>query len=144
MWKKYDLEHIYSFQEHLRACEDLELQSKLSALFMTLPAHSSTDMVWTDINRMLTLNANQVNRKKEKHICPLQLDLIERLINRFTMPGDLIDDPFGGLFSTAYKALEMGRNAVSIELNPDYYDDGLYYLKSIEAKMSVPTLFDLL
>jgi len=74
----------------------------------------------------------------------LQLDLIERLINRFTMPGDLIDDPFGGLFSTAYKAIEMNRKAVSTELNPEYYDDGLYYLKAIEYKVNVPTLFDIL
>jgi DNA modification methylase len=143
-WKKHNSEKIYSFKEHLNICETLEEQEKLSALFMTLPNHSNSEMVWTDINRMLTLNANQVNRKKEKHICPLQLDLIERLINRFTMPGDLIDDPFGGLFSTAYKAIEMNRKAVSTELNPEYYDDGLYYLKAIEYKVNVPTLFDIL
>jgi len=143
-WKKHNFENIYSFKEHLNVCEILEAQEKLSALFMTLPNHSNSEMVWTDVNRMLTLNANQANRKKEKHICPLQLDLIERLINRFTMPGDLIDDPFGGLFSTAYKAIEMGRKAVSTELNPEYYDDGLYYLKAIEYKVNVPTLFDIL
>lgn len=142
-WKKFDKENIYSFVEHLKACEDMEDQGKLSALFMTLPPHSNSEFVWDDINRMNTLNANQANRGKEKHICPLQLDLIERLINRFTMPGDLIDDPFGGLFSTAYKALEMKRKCVSAELNPEYYEDGLFYLKSIEYKINVPTLFDL-
>lgn len=142
-WKKFDKENIYNFVEHLKACEDMEEQSKLSALFMTLPPHSNSEFVWDDINRMNTLNANQANRGKEKHICPLQLDLIERLINRFTMPGDLIDDPFGGLFSTAYKALEMRRKAISAELNPEYYEDGLFYLKSIEYKINVPTLFDL-
>jgi DNA modification methylase len=112
-------------------------------LFMTIPPTSPTDMVWTDVNRMNTLNANQANRKKEKHICPLQLDIIRRLIGRFTMKGDKIDDPFGGLFSTPYVALEMERHAVSAELNPNYYDDGLFYLKSIEYKINVPTLFDL-
>ncbi len=111
---------------------------------MTIPPTSPSDMVWTDVNRMNTLNANQANRKKEKHICPLQLDIIERLIERFTMKGDVVDDPFGGLFSTAYKALEMGRKAISAELNPDYYDDGLFYLKSIEYKINVPTLFDIM
>jgi DNA modification methylase len=60
------------------------------------------------------------------------------------MKGELVDDPFGGLFSTAYKAIEMGRNAISTELNPDYYDDGLFYLKSVEYKVNVPTLFDLI
>jgi DNA modification methylase len=143
-WKKFNKNNIYSFREHLQTCEELDDNGRLSALFMTLPTHSSHEGVWTDINRMCTLNANQVNRKREKHICPLQLDLIERLINRFTMKGELVDDPFGGLFSTAYKAIEMGRNAISTELNPDYYDDGLFYLKSVEYKVNVPTLFDLI
>jgi DNA modification methylase len=143
-WRNYDKNNIYNFQEHLRISEDLDSSGKLSRLFMTVPPTSNTDMVWTDINRMNTLNANQVNRKKEKHICPLQLDVITRLINRFTMKGDVVDDPFGGLFSTAYKALEMGRGAISAELNPEYYDDGLFYLKSIEYKINVPTLFDVL
>lgn len=142
-WKRYDKENIYNFQEHLRVCNDLDKSGRLSKLFMTIPPTSSNDLVWTDINRMNTLNANQANRKKEKHICPLQLDIIERLINRFTNKGDIVDDPFGGLFSTAYKCLEMDRKAISTELNPEYYDDGLFYLKSIEYKMSVPTLFDL-
>lgn len=142
-WKKYDKENIYNFQEHLRVCNDLDKSGRLSKLFMTIPPTSSNDLVWTDINRMNTLNANQVNRKKEKHICPLQLDIIERLINRFTNKGDIVDDPFGGLFSTAYKCLEMDRKAISTELNPEYYDDGLFYLKSIEYKINVPTLFDL-
>src|SRR5690606_26008260 len=143
MWKEYDKKAIYDFQEHLRVCNYLDKHGRLSKLFMTIPPTSNSDMVWTDINRMNTLNANQVNRKKEKHICPLQLDVISRLINRFTNEGDLVDDPFGGLFSTAYKCLEMDRKAISTELNPEYYDDGLFYLKSIEYKINVPTLFDL-
>jgi len=142
-WRNHDKNSLYDFQEHLRVCNDLEKAGKLSRLFMTIPPTSGSDFVWTDVNRMNTLNANQANRKKEKHICPLQLDIIERLINRFTMKGDVVDDPFGGLFSTAYKALEMDRKAISAELNPEYYDDGLFYLKSIEYKINVPTLFDL-
>lgn len=143
-WKKYDPQRIYDFAEHLKVCQDLDEAGRLSKLFMIIPPISNKDMVWTDINRMNTLNANQVNRKKEKHICPLQLDIIERLIRRFTNSGDLVDDPFGGLFSTAYTALKMDRKAVSTELNPEYYDDGLFYLKSIEYQLSVPTLFDML
>ncbi|MBE8727958.1 DNA methyltransferase [Flavobacterium hungaricum] len=142
-WREFDKSNVYNFQEHLKVCSDLDKAGKLSRLFMTIPPTSSNEMVWTDVNRMHTLNANQANRKKEKHICPLQLDIIERLINRFTMKGDVVDDPFGGLFSTAYKALEMGRKAISAELNPSYYDDGLFYLKGIEYKINVPTLFEL-
>lgn len=144
LWKEYDKNHIYDFQEHLRVCQDLDDVGRLSKLFMTIPPTSPTDMVWTDINRMNTLNANQVNRKKEKHICPLQLDIIERLVYRFTNEGDTVDDPFGGLFSTPYVCLKMKRKAISSELNPDYYDDGLFYLKSLEYKLSAPTLFDIL
>lgn len=141
-WKMYDREHIYNFQEHLRVCEDLSRCDRLSKLFMTIPPTSSNDLVWTDINRMNTLNANQANRKREKHICPLQLDIIDRLLYRFTNEGDTVDDPFGGLFSTAHQSVKMKRKAVSAELNPNYYDDGLFYLKALEYKISIPTLFD--
>lgn len=143
LWKDYDKNNIYSFQEHLRVCSELEAMNRLSKLFMSIPTTSSNDLVWTDINRMNTLNANQVNRKKEKHICPLQLDIIKRLIYRFTNEGDVVDDPFGGLFSTMYESLKLKRKGISTELNPDYYDDGLFYLKSLEYKINAPTLFDM-
>ena len=142
-WQKHNQEQIYSFKEHLKSCEILEQDNKLSSLFMTLPTDSNNKDVWTDINRLKTLNANQANKKKEKHICPLQLDIIERLINRYSSEGDLISDPFGGLMSTAYMALKMGRKAISVELNPSYYNDGLFYLKALEYQLSVPTLFEL-
>lgn len=143
-WRKFDPSTIYNFQEHLRVCEDLDQSGRLSKLFMTIPPTSNSEMVWTDINRMNTLNANQANRKREKHICPLQLDIIERLIHRFTNEGEIIDDPFGGLFSTPYMSMKMGRKFVSTELNPDYYDDGLFYLKALEYKVNTPTLFDMI
>ena len=142
-WKKLNQNEIYNFTEHLRICEDLDEMEKLSSTFMTLPVHSNNDLVWTDVNRMNTLNTKQVNTKKEKHICPLQFDIIERLINRYTMKGEIVDDPFGGLFSTAYKAIEMDRKAVSVELNSEYFNDGVYYLKAMMHKLSIPTLFDL-
>lgn len=141
-WKQKNLVDLYDFKEHLRLCEDLDDLEKLSSTFMTLPVHSNNDNVWTDINRMNTLNANQVNAKKEKHICPLQKDIIERLINRYTMPGELVDDPFGGLLSTSYVATKLGRKSVSVELNSEYFNDGWTYLKALEYNMNVPSLFD--
>lgn len=143
-WQKYNADSIYNFKEHLKISEDLDEIGKLSKLFMTLPPVSNQDMVWTDISRLKTLNAKQVSNKKEKHICPLQLDIIERLINRFTNPGDLVDDPFGGLFSTAYESLRLGRKAVSVELNSEYFADGVDYVNAINYKMKMPTLFDLI
>lgn len=143
-WKKHDLESVYSFKNHLESCETLEAYNKLSALFMTLPVHSNNNMVWTDINRMNTLNANQANRKKEKHICPLQIDIVERLINRFSEKGEQIFDPFGGLLTTSYVSSKLGRKSRCHELNTEYWSDGMYYLKSLEYQLAAPTLFDLL
>lgn len=143
IWKEKNQSEIYNFLDHLRICEDLDEEEKLSSTFMTLPVHSGNENVWTDVNRMNTLNTNQAATSKEKHICPLQLDIIERLIFRYTMEGETVLDPFSGLFSTSFTALKLNRKSIGIELNSQYFADGLFYLKSQMAKMNVPTLFDL-
>lgn len=144
LWKRNDLTEVYNYKKHLELSEELEKLEKLSSLFMTLPTHSNNELVWTDINRMNTLNANQANKKKEKHICPLQLDIIERLIFRFSNEGEQVFDPFGGLLSTSYVASKMKRKSRCHELNSQYFADGLYHLKAQEYKLSIPTLFDIL
>ena len=142
-WKKYQKEGLYNFKIHVELSNKLNENEKLSRKFMTVPPISNSPFVWDDIRRTCTLNARQVSRKKEKHICPLQLDLIERLINRFTNKGDTVLDPFGGIFSVPYQALKMKRKAIAIELNNEYYRDGLFYIKSIDSEINMPTLFDL-
>lgn len=144
LWKNNDLTEVYNYAKHLELSEELEKLGKLSSLFMTLPTHSNNELVWTDINRMNTLNANQANKKKEKHICPLQLDIIERLIFRFSNQGENIFDPFGGLMSTSYVASKLKRKSRCHELNSQYFADGLYHLKAQEYKLSVPTLFEII
>ncbi len=141
-WKRHNTSEVYDYKKHLEACNMLESEDKLSKLFMTLPPHSNQECVWSDINRMNTLNAKQVSSKKEKHICPLQLDIIERLIYRFTNEGDIVDDCFGGLFSTPYVALQMKRKAIACELNTDYFNDGISYINAINYQINMPTLFD--
>lgn len=141
-WKARNLEEVYSFEGHINECDQLDEAGFLSKKHMTLPPYSNNEMVWTDINRMNTLNLNQVSKKKEKHICPLQLDIIERLINRFSMEGEVVLDPFGGLFSVPYMALKKNRCAIGIELNKDYYRDGVFYVRSMHEKINMPTLFD--
>jgi len=151
--KKYDLSYLqklwkerlkegYNYEQHVQACRELEQAGKLSRLYTTLPLHSNDDTVWSDVNRMNTLNTKQVSSKKETHICPLQLDIIKRLIDWFTMPGELVDDPFGGLFSTPYMAMQMGRKSISTELNSSYFKDGVFYVNAAYHKMNTPTLFD--
>ena len=143
-WKISQEEGLYNFKEHEELVNALDGSGKLSRKFMTVPPISNSEFVWDNIQRTNTLNTKQVNSKKEKHICPLQLDIIQRLINRFSNEGDVVLDPFGGLFSVAYKALEMRRKAISIELNSEYYKDGLFYVRAMNDKINMPTLFDVL
>lgn len=142
-WKQYQKEGLYDFEIHKELSSELDKNGKLSRKFMTVPPVSNNDMVWDNISRTKTLNAKQVSGKKEKHICPLQLDIIERLINRFSNKGDVVLDPFGGLMSVPHEALRMGRKAIAIELNTEYYKDGLFYVRSIHEKINAPTLFDM-
>lgn len=65
--------------------------------------------VWDDINRMRTLNTNQSRRRQQMHVCPLQLDSVERIINWFSSEGDVLYDPFGGLMTVSMTAVKMNR-----------------------------------
>ena len=76
------------------------------------------------------------------HVCPLQLDIVERLINRYSNPGDVVLDPFGGLMTVPYMALKMGRKGTAVELSSDYFRDGLGYLQAVEFEQNIPSLFD--
>ena len=67
-----------------------------------------------------------------------------RLIDRYSMRGELVFDPFGGLFTVPYRALKLGRRGRAVELNPGYFLDGVKYLRAMEAQVSMPTLFDAL
>lgn len=78
--------------------------------------------VWMDIKQSNTLQKRSArDEKDEKHICPLQLDLIERCIELWTNKGDTVFDPFSGIGSVPYTAVRMGRIGVGIELKESYY-----------------------
>lgn len=76
--------------------------------------------------------------------CPLQLDIVERIINRYSNEGDLVLDPFGGLMTVPMTAAKMKRRGYGIELNSDYFRDGVGYLQEAEREVLTPTLFDFL
>jgi superfamily II DNA or RNA helicase len=79
--------------------------------------------VWMDINPSDTLQfRNARDNDDERHICPLQLDVIRRGVQLWTNPGDLVLSPFMGIGSEGYVSLEMGRRFVGFELKPSYYD----------------------
>lgn len=78
--------------------------------------------VWMDINPSRTLQRTSArDEKDERHIAPLQLEVIERGIRLWTNPGDVVLDPFAGIGSTGYSAVQMGRKFIGIELKESYY-----------------------
>jgi len=94
--------------------------------------------VWMDIDYSKTLQGfrNARDEKDEKHICPLQLDTIERLIHLYTNKGDTVFTPFMGIGSEVYQAVKMERKGIGIELKESYYDMAVKNCKSaIDAKL---------
>lgn len=78
--------------------------------------------VWDDINQTNTLNFREGrDSDDERHICPLQLDVIERALQLWSKKGDVVLTPFLGIGSEAYVAVKMGRKAIGVELKPSYF-----------------------
>lgn len=142
VYRHYSRSSVYSYKDHVALAKELDQQDKLPATFMVVAPGSWTWEVWDDINRMRTLNTTQSRRKQQMHVCPLQMDIVERIINRYSTPGDWVFDPFGGLMTVPMQAVKMGRQGYGVELNPDYYRDGVGYLQSAEDDIDTPTLFD--
>lgn len=141
---RQSMQQVYDYEDHVRIGEALEARGKLPSSFMSLAPGSNDPMVWHDVNRMLTLNGEQKARNLTLHICPLQIDIVDRLIRRFSNEGDVVFDPFAGLGTVPLQALKMARRGLGVELNADYWRDSVGYLKAEEAKRDVPTLFDML
>lgn len=142
MFSDWTLNNIYDYESHVRIGEEIDEHGHLPSTFMSLAPASWVPDVWTDINRMLTLNTSQKRKGQEQHLCPLQYQTVERLIERYSNPGELVFDPFGGLMTVPYMALKMGRRGRGHELNTQYFLDGVKYLEAEERKQSMPTLFD--
>ena len=91
--------------------------------------------IWTDINETNTLQyycGRDTN--DEKHICPLQLETIERCVKLYSNPGELILTPFMGIGSEAFVAVKLGRKAVGIELKESYYKIAIQNLNQISQE----------
>lgn len=100
--------------------------------------------VWDDINygRILPYQAEPITPEeeargisKEKHVCPLQLDTIERCLTLWSNPGDVVLTPFLGIGSEAFVAVQMGRKAIGVELKPSYFSQAV---KNVESALVTP------
>ena len=142
IYRKYSRGTVYSYKDHVALAKKFDEEGRLPASFMVVSPGSWTDDVWDDINRMRTLNTDQARKNVEMHVCPLQFDIVERIINRYSNPGELVFDPFAGLFTVPVMAVKMGRKGAGCELSADYFRDGVGYLQAAERDIELPSLFD--
>lgn len=143
-WKEHSISTIYDFEHHVACCEALDAVGQLPPTFMLLPPHSWHPSVETDVTRMRTLNGLQHAKGRELHLCPLQFDIVDRAITQYTMPGETVFDPFGGLMTVPYRAILLKRCGIGVELSPQYFRDGVAYCQEAERDVAAPSLFDLL
>lgn len=142
-FKEASLDHIYDYKAHVEVGEELDRKGKLPSTFMAIAPGSHDPMVWDDVNRMLTLNGEQTRRGLQSHICPLQFDIVDRLITRYSNKGELVYDPFGGLMTVPFRAIKLGRLGGASELCEGYFNDGIKYLALADSEMSIPSLFEM-
>lgn len=99
--------------------------------------------VWLDIRETNTLNARVARESAdERHICPLQLDFIERVIRLWSNVGETVFTPFAGIGSEVYTAVRLGRRGLGIELKQSYWRTAVDNLRDLDREMSLPSLFD--
>lgn len=143
LYRRHSLEAVYDFEHHVKLGEALEIRGRLPVTFMLLQPQSWHEDVWTDVARMRTLNMTQASKGKESHLCPLQFDIVDRLIAQCSNPGETVLDPFAGLGTVPMMAVKMGRKGLGVELSPDYFLDAVAYCEAAEQRVDMPTLFDL-
>ena len=99
--------------------------------------------VWYGIAEMSTLNPGSGSENADdRHICPLQLPLIERAVRLWSNPGETVLSPFAGIGSEGHEAVRLGRDFVGIELKPSYWQTAVKNLTKAEAERNLPNLFD--
>lgn len=100
--------------------------------------------VWMDIDQGNTLSYMQArDSNDERHICPLQLDVIERCIELWSNPGDVVLSPFAGIGSEGYVAVTRGRRFIGVELKPSYYEVAVKNLHAAEMETERVSIFDI-
>ncbi len=141
MFTDFSLQNVYDFDFHVRIGAELLEKGALPSTFMSLAPGSHHPDVWHDVLRMRTLNGEQTNRAVEKHVCPLQFDIVDRLIERYSNKGERVYDPFSGLGTVPVRAIALGRTGGGSELNPAYFLDQVHYLRAEEKVFAMPSLF---
>ena len=99
--------------------------------------------VWMDINQSRTLNGRLAREEADdRHICPLQLDVIERCLELWSNEGDVVLSPFAGIGSEGVCSVQASRKFIGVELKQSYFDWACKFLADEEAKLNQPSLFE--
>lgn len=108
-----------------------------------LTADGGISPVWFGIKESNTLNVRVArDDADERHICPLQLDFIERCVRLYTNPGETVLTPFAGIGSEMYVSRKLGRRSIGCELKPSYWSTAVDNMRRLDAELSIPSLFD--
>jgi hypothetical protein len=144
LFRGWSFTHVYDHEHHVALTESVEARHALPTDFALMPVQSWSPHVWTDVARMLGANTMQSAKGREQHLCPLPFDIVDRAIQNWSNPGDLVFDPFGGLMTVPMRAVKHGRRGAAVELNAGYFADGVSMLREQDAGRATPSLFDLL
>lgn len=101
VYRKFSRDSVYDYGEHVKLAESLDKDGRLPSTFMVVAPGSWDMTVWDDIVRMKTLNTSQSQRRQNLHVCPLQIDIVQRLIERYSNEGELVADPLCRAFHGA-------------------------------------------
>jgi DNA modification methylase len=140
-FRAFNVATVYDHEHHVAIGESLDRARRLPPGFSLIPVACAHPNVWTDVMRARTLNGAQAAKGREMHLCPLQFDIVQRLIRRYSNAGDVVYDPFAGLGTVPSEAVKMGRAGRGVELNPWYFEDHVFYCRAAERQALVPSLF---
>jgi len=126
-------EYVLTFRKWPEEGDPIDPVTHTEATFPLQQWQEWASPVWTTVDQTNVLNVQVVRTDKdEKHLCPLQLDVIERCVGLWSNPGDLVFSPFGGIGSEGYQALQMGRRFLGCELKPEYWAQAVRNLQLSE------------
>ena len=147
LWEDHCHKHGYDWQEHVEVARAMEDKGYLPATWMLFAPISNNPSIWTDIIRMRILRRDNMSEDQQKkfknHCCPLQIDIVDRLIGRYSNPGEIVFDPFAGIGTVPYRAQNLGRIGWGCELATEYWTMGVGFCEQAEQERIMPTLFDL-
>jgi len=101
--------------------------------------------IWDDTDETGTLNVKQArDPDAERHLCPMPLDLTERIVRQYSNPGETVYSPFTGIGSEGYVSLKHDRRFIGTELNKTYFGEAVKHLRQAEAEGPTTSLFGVL